>query len=99
MIDLTSSTTKHTVPTEEDDIETVVKQTKQLEGKHILLFVSNQTNASILRMHLTRGGAQVTLLISSLVGNCQPRDALTEVGRWRAQPAGRSSWSALTSES
>ncbi len=50
-------------------------------------------------MHLTRGGAQVTLLISSLVGNCQPRDALTEVGRWRAQPAGRSSWSALTSES
>lgn len=61
MTDLTSSTTKHTVPTEEDDIEFErPSETKQLEGKHILLFVSNQTNASILRMHLTRGGAQVT---------------------------------------
>jgi len=48
------------LPTEEDDIEFErPSETKQLEGKHILLFVSNQTNASILRMHLTRGGAQV----------------------------------------
>ena len=60
MTDL-SSTTKHTVPTEEDDIEfEQPSETKQLEGKHILLFVSNQTNANILRMHLTRAGAQVT---------------------------------------
>ena len=58
--DLTGSTT-NTVPTEEDDIEfEQPSETKQLEGKHILLFVSNQTNASILRMHLTRGGAQVS---------------------------------------